>query len=317
MKKVYFRADASAEFGFGHFIRSLALADMLKDEFDCKFFTQQPTKFQIVEMEKVCPYVILPADDSKYDIFLRYIEGDEIVLLDNYFYSADYEKNLKEKGCKVISLGDNTRHYYADAVVNFTKLQSNDFSVESYTRMCLGLDWTILRTPFYSLHNNLRSNIVICIGGTDQYGYSEYFATAISEAYPMSNIQIIATDRIGEERIKGLQNSRYQLLLNLTANQMAETFSKAKVAIVSASSIAIEALSQGANVIAGYYVENQKNIYRTLKEDGYIWGVGDFLEERCISIILDAIKVIKNDECKIPFCPHNAIDNYKTLFHTL
>ena len=34
MQKIYFRADAGAEIGYGHFIRSLSLADMLKDDFD-------------------------------------------------------------------------------------------------------------------------------------------------------------------------------------------------------------------------------------------------------------------------------------------
>lgn len=42
-KKIYFRADASAQIGYGHFIRTLAIADMLKSEFDCTFFTVSPT----------------------------------------------------------------------------------------------------------------------------------------------------------------------------------------------------------------------------------------------------------------------------------
>lgn len=32
MQKIYLRADASAAIGYGHFIRTLALADMLKDD---------------------------------------------------------------------------------------------------------------------------------------------------------------------------------------------------------------------------------------------------------------------------------------------
>ena len=31
MKKIYFRADAGADIGYGHFIRSLSLASILKD----------------------------------------------------------------------------------------------------------------------------------------------------------------------------------------------------------------------------------------------------------------------------------------------
>ena len=51
-KKIYFRADASAQIGYGHFIRTLAIADMLKSEFDCTFFTVSPTEYQVGEMTK-------------------------------------------------------------------------------------------------------------------------------------------------------------------------------------------------------------------------------------------------------------------------
>ena len=40
MKKIYFRADAGADIGYGHFIRSLSLASILKDKFECALFTK-------------------------------------------------------------------------------------------------------------------------------------------------------------------------------------------------------------------------------------------------------------------------------------
>ncbi|MDR1895166.1 MAG: UDP-2,4-diacetamido-2,4,6-trideoxy-beta-L-altropyranose hydrolase, partial [Prevotellaceae bacterium] len=36
-RKIIFRADAGLNIGYGHFIRSLALADMLKNDFDILF----------------------------------------------------------------------------------------------------------------------------------------------------------------------------------------------------------------------------------------------------------------------------------------
>ena len=36
-QRVYFRADGHAKMGLGHVIRSLALAEMLKEDFDCYF----------------------------------------------------------------------------------------------------------------------------------------------------------------------------------------------------------------------------------------------------------------------------------------
>ena len=48
-RKIYFRADAGVDIGYGHFTRTLALADMLKDDFECTFYTVCPTPYQIDE----------------------------------------------------------------------------------------------------------------------------------------------------------------------------------------------------------------------------------------------------------------------------
>ena len=36
-RRLFFRADAGPGIGYGHFVRSLALASMLKDCFECRF----------------------------------------------------------------------------------------------------------------------------------------------------------------------------------------------------------------------------------------------------------------------------------------
>lgn len=317
MQKVFLRADASEKIGYGHFIRTLALADMLKDEYDCTFFTQTPNDFQKEEVRNVCSLVELPADDTKFGIFLNCLTGEEIVFLDNYFYTSDYEKSIKDKGCKLISIGTNDRHYFADAIINYTKLRQEDFSAEPYTQFCIGLDWTILRKPFYIERQEIKRDIVICIGGTDQYAFSERFYDSMKKEYPQYIVKIIATDRIGAQRIEILKNKGVDLLLNQTAEQMANLFSKTAIAVVSASGVALEALSQGAEVIAGTYVDNQTNIYRALNEDGYIWGIGCFNDPEINKRLFESIDAIENGGHKKGFVAQNTINKYKDLFRNL
>lgn len=317
MKKVFLRADASNKIGYGHFIRTLALADMLKDEYDCTLFTQTPNDFQKEEVRKVCALAELPADNSKYELFLDYLTGDEIVFLDNYFYTSDYEKSIKDKGCKLISIGTNDRHYYADVVVNYTKLRPEDFSAEPYTQFCIGLDWTILRKPFYQERQEKKGGVVICIGGTDQYAYSEQFYNSIKRKYPQYVVRIIATDSIGVQRIDNLKQRGIDLLLNQTAEQMANLFSKTAIAVVSASGVTLEALSQGTEVIAGTYVDNQINIYYALNEDGYIWGVGCFDDDEINDRVCTCIDAIMKGKKKKRFVANNTILLYKELFRGL
>ena len=118
-RKILFRADAGAEIGYGHFIRTLALADMLKDDFECVFYTQTPSEYQRKECEKVCRLVELPADETRFQLFLDVLNVEDIVVLDNYFYTAEYQKAIKGKGCKLVCIDDmHDKHYVAD-VLNY------------------------------------------------------------------------------------------------------------------------------------------------------------------------------------------------------
>lgn len=318
-KKVYIWADADEKIGYGHFIRCLALVDMLKDEFNCVYYTKTPTEYQKREVKQICSLRELPSGDIKYSIFLEELSGDEIVVLDNYFFTSEFQKAVKDKGSKLIIFGSNDRHYYADILINFTNLQKQSFSAESYTRICLGLQWALLRSEFYKKITTSRNSkgILVCIGGTDQFCYAEKISNHIRSSHPEHPIMIIATDRIGEQRIAEFKNNGYELCLNLSARQMAEAFRKNKIAILSASGVAIEALSQKCNVIAGYYVDNQINIYKALTEDNYIWPVGDFSDVDLLSSIDNAIGQIYEGKTKKSFETANTIELYQQLFRDL
>ena len=78
-RTIIFRADGSPIIGMGHFIRTLALAEMLHKDFNCIYATINPTEYQKKEIEKVCNGRIeLPGDDSHFDIFIEGLKGDEI-----------------------------------------------------------------------------------------------------------------------------------------------------------------------------------------------------------------------------------------------
>ena len=110
-KRILFRADANVQIGYGHFVRTLALADMLKDDFECVFYTQEPTEYQKRAVGEVCDLVALPSDETKFDVFLSCLSGNEIVFLDNYFFTSEYERQIKRKGCKLVCLAPYNIHH--------------------------------------------------------------------------------------------------------------------------------------------------------------------------------------------------------------
>ena len=152
-RKIYFRADANATIGYGHFVRTLALADMLKNDFDCTFFTSCPSAYQIEEMKKVCNYITLQ-EKTKFEDFINLLAGDEIVVLDNYFFTTEYQMQIKDKGCKLVCVDDmHDRHFVSDVVLNPALLSDSQYDAEPYTILCLGLEYALLRRPFLLLQN--------------------------------------------------------------------------------------------------------------------------------------------------------------------
>lgn len=276
-KKIYFRADASVSIGYGHFIRTLALADMLKNDFDCTFFTQTPTEYQKSEVEKVCSLYALPSDDSKFQIFLNILEGDEIVVLDNYFFTTEYQQYIKAKGCKIVCIDDmHDKHYVADVVINHGIEDENLISREHYTKLCLGLKWALLRKPFLLPRTNLikeKGHWLIAFGGSDSYNLTRKFVQLVNNNKSVKKISVIIGDAYCfSDSLKGGNN--IEIYKNLSADQMAELMCRCEYAVLPSSSICIEAISQGCKIYSGYYVDNQKEIYKYLKDIHviYPWG---------------------------------------------
>ena len=174
-KKIIFRADGNSEIGLGHITRSLALAAMLKDDFLCVFATRFLTDYLEKEIQKNCTEIIhLPQSKDHFQVFLSHLTGNEIVVLDNYFFDTEYQREIKAKGCKLVCIDDlHDKHFVADAVINHAPgIEKDDYSAEAYTKLCLGLDYTLLRPAFLqatSLRDTFakNNNLLICFGGAD------------------------------------------------------------------------------------------------------------------------------------------------------
>jgi len=291
LKKIYFRADASATIGYGHFIRTLALADMLKDDFDCTFFTCHPTPYQVSEMEKVCPHKVLN-ESTHLDEFQSYLQGDEIVVLDNYFFTTEYQYAIKARGCKLVCVDDmHNKHYVADVVINHALADSALFDVEPYTKLCLGLNWALLRRPFIEAVNQQHSrtgrieNVTITFGGVDWNDFTGYYIRESMNLPTVSRITAVVGDAYHPKTF-WVDDKRVKYLSLLSAQEMADLFCSSDLVICPASTVSIEAIACGAKLAVGWYVDNQVDYYSVLQESNAIIPLG------CIAEIPQPIKTL-------------------------
>lgn len=288
---IYFRADGNSEMGLGHVIRSLALAEMLNENFDCRFIIRNPSPHLLIEIEKVCSHVI-QLDSSKFDnseaayLTNEIISREDIVVLDGYHFESEYQKIIKSRGSKLVCIDDiHSCHFYADAIINHAPgLDPASYSTEAYTKFLFGLDYSLLRSPFLEIARDQRTilsiqNIFICFGGSD---FNNLTLKAIKGTLDVSGIEhvhvILGSANAHKLEIEEFakEDERYKIYENLSGEGMLEVMKKCDLAIVSASSILYEIVSVRMPVISGYYVENQVNVYHGFDALNLIKGIGDF-----------------------------------------
>ena len=288
--KVYIRADGNSEIGLGHVIRSLALAEMLKDDFNCIFATRFLTDYINAEAGKVFEKIIkLPETEEHFDAFLSILSGDEIVVLDNYFFYTDYQQTIKNKGCKLVCIDDiHDKHFVADMVINHAPyVLKSDYSTESFTKCLLGTKYALIRTPFSHLAKqpkkyNGPNNAFVCFGGSD---YNNITLRVVERLLSFEYVKIISVVTGGaykhKDELQMLINQYPNRILsysNIAAKQVVDILTMSDFAVVPCSSILWECMAAKLPVVTGYYVDNQKKIsdYFVDKDIGCV--VGNFNE---------------------------------------
>lgn len=309
-RKVVFRADGGEAIGMGHFIRTLALVEMLKDDFCCVFVTQLPSVYQKNEIERIgCEHVYLPNSENSFDIFIDFLEGDEIVVLDNYYFTIDHQLLVKLKGCKLVCIDDlHDKNFVADLIVNHAPgVLSQDYKALPYTQYALGLDYALLRPLFLEEAKIERKidkiqTLLICFGGSDFKNLTKStlkVALAFSE---FSKIIVITGSayQITTEFIK-LVNSdkRVEHRSNLSEQEMLSAMLEAEIAIVPASGILLESIAVGCIVLSGIYIENQRFIYDNLVKRGLVVDCQNFEPDKIFTSLYNILRRDKRKQTRL------------------
>lgn len=307
MRKIIFRADGGSIIGMGHFIRSLALAEMLNKDFYCIFATQKPTEFQRTEIEKVCfSRIDLPEDDSHFQIFLNKLEGNEIVVLDNYYFDTKYQNAIKTKGCKLVCIDEmHDKHFVADMIINHAEgIMVEQYSKENYTKLLMGCQYALLRRDFLApkeIQGVKDYSCLIIIGGADPFNITHKIMSFINDFDLPKPIAVVT----GSDVLKPIGSRRFRFFNKITAAQVSELMKASDFGIFPASTVALEACAMRLPFVCGYFIDNQVELYKGLKSKNVAVCVGDLnwleqqqLKEALISLNKSSItdRIIKNQE---------------------
>lgn len=298
---VIFRADGSAEIGLGHLYRSAALAQMLAAEFSCYLaYVACPVSVRERFADTFSGFIELPGELQTTEhegeartlvqrIFQEAVGGEIIVVLDGYQFKTEYQRTIKGHDIPLVCIDDIYAYeFLADVVINHAPIAglAEHYRADEAVNFALGLEFALLRTPFLSTarrpagEDQRGENTIIAFGGADPDNLTANTVDQLAQIGHAQPLDIILgpafAHRADLERVLETYPGPVTIHVDLDDEEMIALYRHAAIALLPASTTLIEALACNVPVVAGYYVDNQTEIYSGLVEAGYVKGIGDW-----------------------------------------
>lgn len=288
IKKVIFRADGNSTTGLGHLYRLFSLVEAVKDNLEFVFVTHETSIDSIIP--KIYSIVIIPKEISTADepdwLEANFSSKEYIIIADGYQFTSTYQNHIKEKGYQLIYIDDLAKeHMYADLVINHSPyIQEKHYKKEAYTQLALGTKYALLRPLFLKAAKRNRviktlDSAFVCFGGADPYNLTLKAVQGLLEIPNFKNIHVVLGGAYKHKEIFDLEEAHsdtVKIYNNLSEESLIKTMQKCNFAIAPASTILFELCCVKMPILAGFYVDNQKYIYKGLTQKNAIIDGGDF-----------------------------------------
>jgi UDP-2,4-diacetamido-2,4,6-trideoxy-beta-L-altropyranose hydrolase len=276
MNHLLFRADGNAQIGMGHVIRCLALADMLKGHFAMRFAITDPTPTVQALIEAAGLSVLALPDSVDKAAFWGDVHSENIVVLDGYSFDETFQRAVRARVRRLVFIDDLVKgHQVADVVINHAGgLSEADYKTVSYTELCLGPHFALLRPEF--LHPDgfgetpADGPIFVSLGGADPKNTSLSVLEAIHQVNSKLPVRLVLGPfHPNRAAIEAFQNQlpNLAILQNLSAVQMVNEIQQCRLAITACSTIAYEVCAINRPLVTIVTADNQDRLARFLSEE--------------------------------------------------
>ena len=286
-KVIYIRVDGNNFIGYGHVFRCLSLAEMIYEICDPVFVLQNSTDFIVSQIKNSnfqiiqIPHFDNLVSEAEY-LNLNVYDDGCTVILDGYQYTSEYQKELKLKNKFLICIDDlHQIHFYADVIINQAEsVNKDEYSIESYTKVCTGYQWVLQRKAFREIVKKKceKSNFntaFFTLGGAYVRGIASNIFAALDEFETI--IFLKGNEELFSDEIKPVvkKNPKIKVFEKLDANEMVNLIKQSDVAVCPASVVALEACAVGVLLFTGITADNQRGNYKGLINTGVAIALGD------------------------------------------
>lgn len=260
-----FRADAGAEIGVGHAMRSIALAcEAQAMGYQCSFLSIDLPLAVRWEAEQAGILVVdLHCDRGSHQDASAVLQEDpDVVSVDGYWCSNKYLSSLLGD-CRAVLLVDDLGRDTApvDVIINQNPWARASLYPHTDAKLLLGLDYALLRPATRTLigtagNRRERSGVVVSMGGSD-VGSATLAVTESLVAEAVGPVRV-CSGMLGTELmdtvVRRWGESGTELI---ESGQLAFALSQASLAIIGAGSTIWEAAAMGTPSLALVVASNQ------------------------------------------------------------
>ncbi|NOQ31373.1 MAG: UDP-2,4-diacetamido-2,4,6-trideoxy-beta-L-altropyranose hydrolase [Helicobacteraceae bacterium] len=268
LPNIIFRVDSSSIIGTGHLIRTLTLANELKEHFNIIYITK--------ELIGNRDYLIEQNGFKKVTLKRSFLETVEkykpiLIIIDHYQISLEEETLINEK-YKLLVFDDEYKKHQCNILLNHSIISTQEqYSklVNKNTKVLTGSYYTLLSDKFLG-HKYKKSSILkvlITLGGSDPLNLSEKVLKALN-----SNVTIVTTS--ANPKASYLKRKYPNTIIN--CSDMASLILKFDLVITSASTSLLEVIALKKPFIAIQTATNQRSTVDILSTENFKNFINNF-----------------------------------------
>lgn len=312
------RADANRQIGFGHVMRSLALAEAWMSRGGQVVFvaSSMPSSMEgriIAEGMSTRHIPVERGTDSDVAALVEIATHERAtwVVLDGYAFDSDYQRLLKDAGLRLVTMDDchASAHSYADIIVNQNAqaLKEQYEALEPYTRLLRGSSYALIRKEFFEarriVDNGERGvqHILITFGGSDNAELVRQTLEAIRNL-GVRGLQVrvvgAACDESMRDLMSDVETHGIDVRVLTDASEMATQMAWADLAISSCGVTSLELAFMGVPTLLVMTADNQRSNAMGFHEREAAMFMGE-RGELTVASLSDALaRMLSSDELR-------------------
>lgn len=270
---ILFRADSSSTIGTGHIMRDLVLAKQYPN--DKILFATQDLSGNINHKISEAGYEIYTLNSSDVEELDKLIKklNIDLLVIDHYAIDAKQEKQLKIQNpkLKILAFDDTYEKHYCDILLNHNisadKKKYKGLVPKGCELRC-GSKYTLLRDEFYEAKK--QKTVFLAMGGADHSNLNIKILKILKDFENIQTIVVTTNANPNLNELKKYVKAKKNITLHINSDKIANLMRKSDFAIVTPSVTVNEVYFMKLPFIAIKTADNQKDIYKFLRQKKFL-----------------------------------------------